>query len=120
MASYTLKKYPRHSFNAIAKITGIKVTTVKSTVKNYLLRGHLFELGKNNRRKVPDIPEDLKTYLLIARVLFEWQGDNLLTRVPNIKQLFGFCMSTFRLRTFYRQNGLRYGKPDVLFDRALA
>lgn len=113
--------YPRYSYKAIGKLTGLPETTVAHKVHRFLARGNMTDYRKfNKHQNCPEMPETVKTFLMKRETLAMFAMLGLDRRCDYVRQKFGFSMSRMRLKTLYKKAGIKFGRPEWTFDRALA
>ena len=107
------------SLPKISKQMRIPCSTVNYVTLKFCRGGHTFDVFETPSRRFRKLTIECKGFLLSPRTLEKWAPFNLKERVEAIRRLFEIDVSTYLLRSFYKENGIRYVGAKVMFRQAI-
>lgn len=117
--SLTDDSNPIRTHREVGEITGIKVNSCTTVCQRWKRDGFTI---KNNCKGCPSnrkITPEIEQQLVNPKLLKEWRHLSLDQRCMKFEQMFGFRISNFTLRLYYKKNKINYIKPQYAYLRKL-
>jgi hypothetical protein len=108
---------PLRTFQRIFEITGVKVASCMTIVRNWRRHGHEVVSLRGKWERKLWYTADMKKYLLDPQTLSDWAAYSLPMRVLKIEQMFGVKIHYTTLSLFYRKHRVTCRKPQYTYLR---
>ena len=115
--SLTAEGPPQHSMAQIRDITGVKLVSCYSIIRDWRRKGFVISNGKLGVCRRRKVTVELEQQLINPKMLTEMAPHSLESRVLLIEQRFGVKISAHHLWEVYRRNKVRFVKPQYSYFR---